>query len=96
MSGKFVLLLKPQDFLAQHVLDYINFSKKQDKFYSEIESVLNGENYDADEEQLLNEQSNYNDLIDSDEWIVREGYDEITQILIPVFCFDGLITWRLK
>ena len=91
-NGDFKLSLDSKDKIALHILNYIDFSKRQSEFY---ENPIETDKYEAVEDELVKEEETYIDLINSNSWKIRQDNGEIKKILVPVFD-DQEIIWRLS
>lgn len=90
-TGQFKLLLTPGEGTSSHVLNYINFSQRQNEFYLG-EDV---ENEDL-EERLLIEESAFDDLINSNSWHIIDHTGQKTRIMHPTFDFQNTLLWRIN
>ena len=93
--GKFSLLLKQSDDLSKHILSYIDFSERQDRYYT-LDGVVASDTRESALKELQQEEAQYEDLIETNSWTLVEEDGEVTKVLIPLFSFDGTITWRLN
>lgn len=95
-NGDFKLLLTPADNLSKHILNYIDYSSRHDRYYASMEGAVEYEPTENELENLEVEENEYVDLIETDNWKIIESNGTITKILIPLFSFDNTIVWRLN
>jgi hypothetical protein len=75
-----------------HISRYIAHSIRISDFY--MEQTISNPHSDV-EDELLKEELEFDDLINSDQWRIIHINGEVTKILIPVFHSDGSVGWRL-
>ena len=95
-NGEFKLLLIPADNLSKHILNYIDYSSRQDRYYASMEGAVEYEPTENEQDELDAEENNFVDLIETEKWNIIESNGTITKILIPQFSFDNTIVWRLN
>ncbi|MBK8366497.1 MAG: hypothetical protein IPL10_03490 [Bacteroidetes bacterium] len=95
-SGKFNLILNQSDTLSTQILNYIDFSARQDRYYASLENAVEYEAGENEQEELELEEANYENIIETDSWKIVDENNETTKILIPTFGFDKTIVWRLN
>lgn len=84
-TGEFVSKIQDGN---NHVAAYIAFSIASDKLLQESEEAW--QNFIAQEE------SQFNDLIESNKWYLIDVRGEVTNILIPLFYENGQVVWRYR
>lgn len=82
-NGEFKLLLIPADNLSKHILNYIDYSSRQDRYYASMEGAVEYEPTENEQDELDAEENNFVDLIETEKWNIIESNGTITKILIP-------------
>lgn len=88
-TGQFKLVLKPEDELSTRLFNYVDFSQRQNDFYLS-EEVGDEET----EEKLLEEESTFDDFINSNSWHIIDHTGKKVKILIPTFDLQNTMVWR--
>lgn len=90
-NGNFTQTLVSTDQISNHIINYIDFSKRYTDFYMNEEEVP-----DDLEQKLLDEEEKYVDLINSNSWHIIDSTGVKTKILVPTFDSQNIINWRLN
>jgi hypothetical protein len=90
--GEFQLCLHADDQISAHIRRYIAFSIRQSDFYLNQTAAVP---LLDQQDKLLQEEHEFDDLINSDKWNIIDYQSEVINILVPVFHADGSIGWRL-
>lgn len=90
-TGQFTLHIKAEDELTTHLMNYINFSQRQNDFYL-------SEDFESEEleEKLLEEENTFDDLINSNSWHIIDHTGQKTRIMHPTFDFQNTLLWRFN
>ncbi len=86
LSGTYTLIAtNSEDSL---IIQYINYSIQA--------SILMEENTEKWEAFMEQEEHRYNQLIESQDWVLEAENKDKQNIIIPVFCYNNEIVWRWK
>jgi hypothetical protein len=94
--GKFNLILNQSDTLSTQILNYIDFSAREHRYYASMENAVEYEPSENELEELELEETKYENIVETDSWTLVDEKGETTNILIPQFGFDKTIVWRLN
>ncbi len=93
-SGEFKLTLAREHALFPLISNYIDYSTRLLEFLAVQHQV--DDDSEEIENELLEEENYYLDLINADTWVIEEGNGETTRILVPMFESTELLIWRLN